>query len=91
MIKAILLIVVLALAMFLGPVVTNNPGYIKLVLAGYVIEMTALGFGIVLTVVLVAIVLMVKLLKHLLRIQHGSFNFSAHGARKKRSRPLPMA
>ena len=83
MIKAILLIVVLALAMFLGPVVTNNPGYIKLVLAGYVIEMTALGFGIVLTVVLVAIVLMVKLLKHLLRIQHGSFNFFRSRRQKK--------
>ncbi len=75
MIKAIILVVVLALAMFIGPVVTNNPGYIKLVLAGYVIEMTALGFAVVLVIGLVAVSLLFKLLKHLLRVQHLSFNF----------------
>ena len=83
MIKAIILIVVLALAMFLGPVVTNNPGYLKLVLAGYVIEMTALGFVIVLRDRLLAIMLVVKLLKYLLRIQHGSFNFFRSRRQKK--------
>ncbi len=83
MIKAIILIVVLALAMFIGPVVTNNPGYIKLVLAGYVIEMTALGFAIVLVVGLVLLSLLVQLLKHLLRIQHVSFNFFRSRRQKK--------
>lgn len=83
MIKAIILIIVLALAMFLGPVVTNNPGYIKLVLAGYVIEMTALGFVIILIVALLAVVLLVKLLKYVLRIQHLSFNFFRSRRQKK--------
>lgn len=87
MIKAILLVVVLALAMFLGPVLTNNPGYIKLVLAGYVIEMTALGFTIVLVAVLVVLVLLVKILRHLLRIQHFSFNFF----RSRRERKARLA
>ncbi|MDX1678240.1 heme biosynthesis HemY N-terminal domain-containing protein [Arsukibacterium sp.] len=75
MIKALILIAVLALAMFVGPVVTNNPGYIKLVLAGYVIEMTALGFAIVLLAALLVLVIAVKVVKRLLRLQHVSFNF----------------
>ncbi|MBV2130981.1 heme biosynthesis HemY N-terminal domain-containing protein [Arsukibacterium indicum] len=75
MIKALILVAVLALAMFIGPVVTNNPGYIKLVLAGYVIEMTALGFAIVLIAGLLVLGLIVKILKRLLRLQHVSFNF----------------
>lgn len=89
MIKAILLIVVLALAMFLGPVLTNNPGYIKLVLAGYVIEMTALGFAIVLVAALLVLVLLFKLVHHLLRIQHFSFNFFS--SRRERKARLAFA
>ncbi|KKO43901.1 heme biosynthesis protein HemY [Arsukibacterium ikkense] len=87
MIKAILLVAVLALAMFIGPVLTNNPGYIKLVLAGYVIEMTALGFAIVLILLLVAASLLFKLVKHVLRIQHLSFNFF----RSRRQRKARLA
>lgn len=87
MIKALILVAVLALAMFIGPVVTNNPGYIKLVLAGYVIEMTALGFVIVLIAGLVVLWLLVKLLKRLLRLQHVSFNFF----RSRRERKARLA
>jgi HemY protein len=75
MIKALILVAILALAMFIGPVVTNNPGYIKLVLAGYVIEMTALGFAIVLIAALLVLVILIKVITRLLRLQHVSFNF----------------
>ena len=85
MIKAILLIAILALAMLLGPVLTNNPGYIKLVLAGYVIEMTALGFAIVLIAALLVLGLLVKVVRHLLRIQHFSFNFFRSRRQRKAS------
>ena len=85
MIKAILLMAVLALAMLLGPVLTNNPGYIKLVLAGYVIEMTALGFAIVLIAALLVLGLLVKVVRHLLRIQHFSFNFFRSRRQRKAS------
>ena len=41
--KLLLLAAILILAMLLGPVLINNPGYIKIIVAGYTIEMTLLG------------------------------------------------
>jgi HemY protein len=87
MIKALLLVGLLVLAMFIGPLVTNNPGYIKLVLAGYVIEMTALGFAIVLVAAIVVVTVVIKLLRYVLRLQHVSFNFF----RSRRQRKARLA
>ncbi|MDX3772626.1 heme biosynthesis HemY N-terminal domain-containing protein [Chromatiaceae bacterium AAb-1] len=70
-----LLILVLALAMVLGPLIANNPGYIKVVLAGRSFEMTAVGLLLVLTVTVLALWFVVVLLKKLLRLQHISVNF----------------
>ncbi|WP_333608446.1 heme biosynthesis protein HemY [Arsukibacterium sp.] len=73
--KALLLIILLAAAMLLGPVLVNNPGYIKVVLAGYSLEMTLLGLLLVLLLGILLLALCWKLFAHVLRIQHLSFNF----------------
>jgi len=75
MMRWLLLILALALAMFVGPALINNPGYIKIVIAGKVFEMTALGLFVILAITAFALWLLVKLLRKLLRLQHVSFNF----------------
>jgi HemY protein len=75
MIKLLLLIVTLAAAMLLGPIFVNNPGYIKVIVAGYVLEMTVLGLIIALVLLSVAIWLLASLIRKLFHIQHVSFNF----------------
>jgi HemY protein len=75
MIRWLLLILVLAAAMLLGPSLVNNPGYIKVILAGRVFEMTALGLIVALVLATAALWLVTMLLRKLLRLQHMSFNF----------------
>lgn len=75
MIKLLLLTLILILAMLLGPVLINNPGYIKLIVAGYSVEMTLLGLVIALGLVLLAGALLVTVLRHLARWQKWSFSF----------------
>lgn len=75
MIRWLLLILALAVAMLFGPALVNNPGYIKIILAGRVFEMTALGLLVVLVLSVVALWLLSILLRKLLRLQHVSFNF----------------
>ena len=75
MIRWLLLILVLAVAMLFGPYLVNNPGYIKVILAGKVFEMTALGLIIMLLLGVVALWLISVVLRKLLRLQHVSFNF----------------
>lgn len=75
MMRYLILIFVLALAMLLGPVIVNNPGYIKLIIAGYSLEMTLLGLILVLVIAGLALWLLALMLRKLLRIQHVSFNF----------------
>ncbi|MDP2714123.1 heme biosynthesis HemY N-terminal domain-containing protein [Rheinheimera sp.] len=75
MIRWLLLILVLATAMLLGPSLVNNPGYIKIILAGRVFEFTALGLVVILVLSAVALWLVSVLLRKLLRLQHVSFNF----------------
>lgn len=75
MIRWLLLILVLAAAMLLGPALVNNPGYIKVILAGQVYEMTALGLIVSLLLAAVVLWLVAMLLRKLLRLQHVSFNF----------------
>lgn len=73
--KLFLLTALLILAMLLGPVLINNPGYIKIVVAGYTVEMTLLGLLLVLVVLAVLLYFFVSLVKKLARWQHLSFNF----------------
>ena len=40
---SIVIIVLLGLAMLLGPVLANNPGYVMIVVAGITIEATFVG------------------------------------------------
>lgn len=75
MIRWLLLMLVLVAAMLFGPALVNNPGYIKLILAGKVFEMTALGLLIVLLFAALVLWLLSVLLRKLLRLQHVSFNF----------------
>ena len=75
MIRWLLLILALAVAMLIGPALINNPGYIKIILAGKVFEMTALGLLIIVAIAGFTFWLVSKLLRKLLRLQHVSFNF----------------
>ncbi|MCS4308317.1 heme biosynthesis-associated TPR repeat protein [Rheinheimera pacifica] len=75
MIRWLLLILVLAAAMLLGPALVNNPGYIKVILVGRVFEMTALGLVVALLLAGIAVWLLSMLLRKILRLQHLSFNF----------------
>lgn len=75
MIRWLLLILILAAAMLMGPTMVNNPGYIKVILAGKVFEMTVLGFVIILVVAAGVFWLASLVLRKLLRLQHVSFNF----------------
>lgn len=75
MMRWLLLVLALALAMVLGPVIANNPGYIKVVLAGYSFEMTAFGLLLIIVLVWLALKLILLIVKKLLRLQHISLNF----------------
>lgn len=48
MIKILLALFILAAAMWLGPLLLTQPGYVRIVLAGYTIEMTVVGLVIML-------------------------------------------
>lgn len=75
MIRLVLLVLVLAAAMWLGPLLVNNAGYVKVIVAGRVFETTLLGLAIVFLAVISALWLLVVLLRKLMRLQHLSFNF----------------
>lgn len=75
MIRWLLLILALAVAMLFGPSLVNNPGYIKVILAGKVFEMTALGLIVMILLAAVVLWLLSVVLRKLLRLQHVSFNF----------------
>ena len=75
MIRWLLLILALAVAMLFGPSLVNNPGYIKVILAGKVFEMTALGLIVMILLAAAVLWLLSVVLRKLLRLQHVSFNF----------------
>jgi HemY protein len=75
MIRLLLLILALGGAMLLGPSMVNNPGYIKIILAGKVIEMTVLGLVVAVSLLAIVLWLVSVVLRKLLRLQHVSFNF----------------
>lgn len=73
--KLLLLTAVLILAMLLGPVLINNPGYIKIIVAGYTIEMTLLGLLLALLATAIVLSVLWLLVRKLARWQQLSFNF----------------
>lgn len=73
--KLLLLTALLILAMLLGPILINNPGYIKIIIAGYTIEMTLLGLLLALLATIIVLSVLGILVKKLARWQHISFNF----------------
>ena len=75
MIRLVLLVLILAAAMWFGPLLVNNAGYVKVIVAGKVFETTLLGLTIVFLAVISALWLLVVLLRKLMRLQHLSFNF----------------
>lgn len=75
MIRVLLLIGVLAAAMWFGPTLINHAGYIKIIVAGQVFESTLLGLALLVLVAMAALWFAGLLLRKLLRLQHVSFNF----------------
>ncbi|MCB5227366.1 heme biosynthesis protein HemY [Alishewanella sp. 16-MA] len=83
--KLLILTAVLILAMLLGPVFINNPGYIKIVAAGYTIEMTLLGLFVAVIAVVLVLKICLILLRKLAYWQQFSLNFF-RGRRQRKAR-----
>lgn len=75
MIRLALLIAILGLAMLLGPVLANHPGYVMLVVAGVTIEATFIGLMLVLLLTALACWLSWVLCKRLFDLPRLSFSF----------------
>ena len=71
----ILSIVVLGLAMLLGPIIVNNPGYIMLVVGGVTVEATLVNLLILLALAGFVFWLCLWTVKRLLNLRHISFSF----------------
>ncbi|GGW69297.1 heme biosynthesis HemY N-terminal domain-containing protein [Alishewanella tabrizica] len=83
--KLLALTAILILAMLGGPLLINNPGYIKIVVAGYTIEMTLLGLVLALFVLAIIVFTLYFMVKKLARWQHKSFSF-LRGRRQRKAR-----
>ncbi|MBZ9613794.1 heme biosynthesis HemY N-terminal domain-containing protein [Rheinheimera maricola] len=83
MIRVILLVAVLAVAMWFGPMLVNNAGYVKVVVANSVFETTLLGLAILVLAVCGMLWLFGVILRKLLRLQHVSFNFLSWRRQRK--------
>ncbi len=75
MIRVLLLIAVLAAAMWFGPVLVNNAGYVKVIVAGKVFETTLPGLAVLFLLAMLLLWFSALVLRKLLRLQHISFNF----------------
>jgi len=75
MIRLALFVIVLGLAMLLGPVLANHPGYVMIVVAGVTIEATFVGLILVLLAVGFSWWLLWWLLKRLFHLPRISFSF----------------
>lgn len=75
MIRLLFAMLVLALAMLLGPVLANHPGYVMLVLGGVTVEATVVGMLLSLSVVALALWLVWWLVKRLFHLPTLSFSF----------------
>ena len=75
MMRVLLLVGVLAAAMWFGPVLVNHAGYVKVIVAGRVFETTLLGLALLALALTAALWLLSLLLRKLLKLQHISFNF----------------
>ena len=75
MIRVLLLIAVLALAMWFGPTLVNHAGYIKVVVIGQVFETTLLGLALLIIAAMAVLWLLGVVLRKLFHLKHLSFNF----------------
>jgi uncharacterized protein HemY len=75
MIRLALLIAILGVAMLLGPVLANHPGYVMLVVAGITIEATFIGLMLVMLLTVLGCWLLWVLCKRLFDLPRLSFSF----------------
>ncbi|MCT6698265.1 heme biosynthesis HemY N-terminal domain-containing protein [Rheinheimera sp. 4Y26] len=75
MIRLAFFILVFGLAMLLGPILANHPGYVMLVVAGVTIEATFIGLMLVLFGTILACWLLWWVLKRLFHLPRLSFSF----------------
>lgn len=75
MIRLIFAVVVFGLAMLIGPVLSNHPGYVMLVVGGITVEATLVGFLLALTVFLIGLWLLWWLFQRLFHLPKLSFGF----------------
>lgn len=75
MIRLIFAMVVFGLAMLIGPVLSNHPGYVMLVVGGITVEATLVGFLLALTVFLLGLWLLWWLFQRLFHLPKLSFGF----------------
>ncbi|MEE2025464.1 MULTISPECIES: heme biosynthesis protein HemY [Alkalimonas] len=83
MIRLLLIILLLAAAMWLGPLVLAEPGYVRIVLAGYTLEMTVVGLVVLVLVSGLLLWLTAKLLRALWRLPSRSWRFWQWRRRQK--------
>ncbi len=85
MIRLLIVVLLLAGAMLLGPWLTQNPGYLMLVLGPWTIEMTLVGFAILLVLSVAALWIALRILRPLLGFRNWTLNpFRGRQQRKAR-------
>lgn len=85
MIRLLLVVLLLASAMWLGPWLTQNPGYLMLVLGPWTIEMTLVGFAIILLLSLTLLWLTLRILRPFWGFRNWTLNpFRGRQQRKAR-------
>lgn len=75
MIRLALLIAILGIAMLVGPILANNPGYVMLVFGGITLEATLIGLLFVLALLSLTLWLVWQLCKRLFHLPRLSFGF----------------
>jgi uncharacterized protein HemY len=85
MIRLLIVVLLLAAAMWVGPWLTQNPGYLMLVLGPWTIEMTLVGFAIVLLLSLSLLWLSLRILRPFFGLRNWTLNpFRGRQQRKAR-------
>ncbi|WP_419572171.1 heme biosynthesis HemY N-terminal domain-containing protein [Rheinheimera sp.] len=82
MIRLLFLVLLLCAALWFGPVLMQNPGYLMLVLGGWTVETTLVGLVLILLLGLFAVWLLWSLIKPLLAIRRWNW----HPFRRRRQR-----
>ncbi len=83
MMRLLLLVLLLALAMWFGPLVLAQPGYVRIVVAGYTLEMTLVGLLSCLLLVMLLSWLVLRLLRFVWLLPSRSWRFWQWRRRQK--------